>query len=147
MGPGHGPLRRRADLPDAIRPPDAPWTTARRRPNTWPKANEVKQSPSSAFLLGRLYFRLGTIHALGNHDHRTAVAWFDKAIPLLERPSPNELTADLGRHGETFVSMGVSYWEAGQREKAVALTEKGIKWMEQAVKQDTLRPCLARGPL
>ena len=110
------------------------------------KANEVKQSPTSALLLGRVYFRLGTIQALGNHDHRAAVAWFDKALPLLERPSANELTADLGRHGETFVSMGVSYWEAGQREKAVALTEKGIKWMEQAVKQSTFDRALLAVP-
>ena len=34
--------------------------------------------------------------------------------------------------------MGVSYWETGQRQKAVELTQKGIKWMEQAVKQGTL---------
>ena len=108
------------------------------------KANEIKQSPSSAFLLGRLYFRIGTIHALRDHDHSVAVGWFDKAIPLLERPSPEDLASDLGRHGETFVSMGVSYWESNQREKAVALTEKGIKWMEEAVKQGSLdRPALA----
>lgn len=108
------------------------------------KANETKQTTSSAFLLGRLYFRLGTIHAMGNHDHPAAVEWFDKAIPLLERPSLEDLAADLGRQGETFVSMGVSYWEADKKEKAVALTKKGIKWMEQAVAQGTLdRPALA----
>ena len=90
------------------------------------------------FCLGRLYFRLGTIHAMRDHDHKAAVDWFDKATPLLERSSPEDLAADLGRHGESFVSMGVSYWEAGQREKAVAVTQKGIKWMEQAVKQGTL---------
>ena len=58
---------------------------------------------------------------------------------MLERSAPEELAAaDLGRYGETFVSMGVSYWEAGQRQKAVALSEKGIKWMERAVRQGTL---------
>ena len=102
------------------------------------KANEVKQSSASAFLLGRLYFRLGSIHAVRDKDHRAAVVWFDKAISLLERPSPEELANNLGRHGESFVSMGVSYWEAGQRQKAVALSEKGIKFMEQAVDQGTL---------
>jgi tetratricopeptide (TPR) repeat protein len=101
------------------------------------KANETKQSPSSAFLLGRVYFRLGTIHALNNHDHRNAVAWFEKALPLLGRPSPSELGGDLGRHGEAFVSMGVSYWEVGQRQKALALTEQGIHMMEQAVEQNS----------
>jgi tetratricopeptide (TPR) repeat protein len=110
------------------------------------KANETKQSPSSAFLLGRVYFRLGTIYALGNHDHGSAVGWFDKALPLLERPSARELAGDLGRHGEAFVSMGVSYWEAGQREKAVALTEKGIRMMEQAVEQHTFNRALLAVP-
>ena len=44
----------------------------------------------------------------------------------------------MGRHGESFVSMGVSYWEIGQHEKAVSLTQKGITWMEEAVKQGLL---------
>jgi tetratricopeptide (TPR) repeat protein len=108
------------------------------------KANAAKQSPASAFMLGRLYFRLGTIHALRDHDHHAAVVWFDKAIPLLDRSSPEDVAADVGRHGESLVSMGVSYWEVGQREKAVTLTEKGIKWMEQAVAQGSMvRPSLA----
>ena len=66
------------------------------------------------------------------------MGWFDKAAGLLEPLSAEDVATDLGRHGESFVSMGVSYWEAGQREKAVALTQKGIKWMEQAVKQGTM---------
>ena len=96
--------------------------------------------------MGRVYFRLGTIHALSDHDHRSAVGWFEKALPLLERPSPSELAADLGRHGEAFVSMGVSYWEVGQRERAVALTEKGIRMMEQAVEQHTFDRALLAVP-
>ena len=100
------------------------------------KANEAKPSPSSSYLLGRLYFRLGAIRAAG--DHADAVRWYDKAIPLLEQPSTEDLAADLGRHGESFVTMGVSYWESGRQKKAVALSEKGIELMEQAVKQGTL---------
>ena len=107
-------------------------------------AKQIGQSASSDYLLGRLYFRLGTIHALGNQDHRAATDWFDKAIPLLERQLPEELAADLGRQGEAFVSMGVSYWNTDQRQKALGLTEKGIQWMEQAVERGTLdRPTLA----
>ena len=92
----------------------------------------------SEYLLGRLYFRLGAIHAIRDDNHRAAITWFDKAVPLLNRPIPKEARADLGRHGETFVSMGVSYWKAGQRNTAVQLTEIGIELMEQAVEQGLL---------
>jgi tetratricopeptide (TPR) repeat protein len=97
-----------------------------------------KQSPVTAYLLGRLYFRLGAIHALRDQNHRAAITWFDKAVPLLQKPLPREALADQGRHGETYVSMGVSYWESGQREKAVELTQHGVTLMEQAVKQGLL---------
>ena len=102
------------------------------------QGEQEKQSPTTGYLLGRLYFRLGAIHAIRDDNHRAAITWFDKALPLLEKPLPNEAFADQGRHGETFVSMGVSYWEAGQREKAVEVTGRGLEFMEQAVKQGTL---------
>jgi hypothetical protein len=75
------------------------------------------------------------MQAVNQHDHHEAVAWFEKAIPLLDRAAAEDAVLNIGRHGETFVSMGVSYWEVGQRKKAVALTNKGIKWMEQAAQQ------------
>jgi len=86
------------------------------------------------YLLGRVYFRLGALHAVGREDHRTAVSWYDKAVPLLSLPIPEEGFSELARHGETFVSMGVSYWEVGQREKALDLTQRGLALMEQAVR-------------
>ena len=101
-------------------------------------SNRANPSPTTTLLLGRLYFRLGAIHALGDRDHKAAVAWFDKALPLLKGRSAEEMADNLGRHGEAMVSMGVSYWQTGQREKAVEQTEQGIRWMEQAVKQDSL---------
>jgi tetratricopeptide (TPR) repeat protein len=101
-------------------------------------ASKARPSGASTGLLGRLYFRLGTIHSMHNRDHKAAVAWFDKAVPLLERATPEELAGDLSRRGEAFVGMGVSYWEIGRRDEALALTTKGIQWMEQAAKQGTL---------
>ena len=100
-------------------------------------ASQARPS-ATTFLLGRLYFRLGTIHAMQDGDHKGAIVWFDKAVPLLERAASDERAADPGRFGESFVGMGVSYWEAGQRDKGVALTQKGIKWMEQAVQQGAM---------
>ncbi len=100
--------------------------------------NEQAQAAGANYLLGRLYFRMGAIHALRDENHGAAVGWFDKAVPLLKQPVPENTLADLGQHGETFVSMGVSYWETGQREKAVELTELGAKLMERAVKRGSL---------
>jgi tetratricopeptide (TPR) repeat protein len=97
-----------------------------------------QQSETTGYLLGRLYFRLGAIHAIRDGNHRAAITWFDKALPLLEKPVPDEALADLGRHGETSVSMAVSYWEAGQREKAVELTQDGLELMAKAVEQGML---------
>ncbi len=90
------------------------------------------------YLLGRLHFRLGAIHALAQENHQAAITWFDKAVPLLEEPLPGQAAGDLGRHGETFVSMAVSYWETGQQQKAVELTERGLSFMEEAVRAGKL---------
>jgi tetratricopeptide (TPR) repeat protein len=93
----------------------------------------AKKSASAEYLLGRIYFRMGAVYALRDQNHRTAVTWFEKAVPLLEKPLPPEAATDLGRHGETFVSMGVSYWETGQRQRALQLSQRGVTLMEQAV--------------
>jgi tetratricopeptide (TPR) repeat protein len=102
------------------------------------KGGAKASTPANAVLLGRLYFRLGAIHAARDHDHQAAVAWFDKAVPRLDRPASEAATPDVGRHGEMLVSMGVSYWEAGQREKAMRLTQRGIAMMEHAVQLGSL---------
>jgi tetratricopeptide (TPR) repeat protein len=99
---------------------------------------ERQETPHGAYLLGRLYFRVGAIHAVELNDHRTAVAWFQKALPLLERPQPTTAVADVGRLGESFVSMGISYWESGRRDEALRLTQHGIALVTQGVKDRAL---------
>lgn len=99
---------------------------------------QPSEAPRAAYLLGRLYFRMGAVYALRDQNHRAATSWFEKAVPLLERPLPHEAGADVGRHGETFVSMGVSFWETGRRDRALEITQRGVEFMEQAVKQGLL---------
>jgi tetratricopeptide (TPR) repeat protein len=101
-------------------------------------AREANPSPGATFLLGRLYFRMGAIHAIQDHDHQAAIVCFDKALPLLGDLGPEDLATEMGRQGESYISMGVSYWEVGQKEKAVELTQKGIKWMELSVADGSL---------
>ena len=98
------------------------------------------------YLLGRLYFRLGAIYAVGKQDHRTAVTWFEKAVPVFDQSIAQLDQKEFGRLGETLVSMGVSYWESGQREKAVKLTERGVDLMEKAVKGGGIQPSALEVP-
>lgn len=94
--------------------------------------------PSDAYLLGRLYFRLGTLHVAQNELHAKAVVWFEKAQPLIELPLPDSLQTDIGRQGETLVSMAVSFWSVGQQQKALELTDAGAKLMERGVEDGVL---------
>ena len=90
------------------------------------------------YLLGRLYFRLGAIHAIGNKNHRAAIIWFDRAKPIFESLQTKINTEELGRLGETFVSMGVSYWMTEQREEAVRLTERGLNLVERGINAEAI---------
>jgi tetratricopeptide (TPR) repeat protein len=90
---------------------------------------------SDAYQLGRLYFRIGAVHAVLGSDHAAAISWFNKALPLLKEPAAS---GDLGRQGESLVSMAVSYWETGDKPRGMQLTKDGLRWMEQAAKQGLL---------
>ncbi len=90
------------------------------------------------YLFGRLYAHIGAAYAVQKTDHEMATTWFDQALPFLDRPLPPSATANIGRHGETFVSMGISYWEIGRREQGIKITEKGVELMAKAAKAKLL---------
>jgi hypothetical protein len=89
--------------------------------------------PDSEHLVGRLYFHIGAIHAVHEKDHAKAVTWYDKAAPLLLAPVPVTELAVPRRHGEALVSMGVTFWQQGDRTKALELSVAGTGLIEQAV--------------
>jgi len=97
-----------------------------------------RSNDTDSYLLGRLYFRLGMIHAEGNGNHRAAIEWFDLARPIFEKLLPKIDAEALGIFGETLVSMGVSYWETDQREAAVRLTERGLLQIERGVRANVV---------
>jgi tetratricopeptide (TPR) repeat protein len=97
-----------------------------------------QQLPYHDFVMGQLLYKLGATAAVGEQNHRRALEWYGRAVTLLEKPVPPSRLADPGRHGETFVSIAVSYWEAGKREEALRLTKQGIKLMEQAIEEGLL---------
>ena len=97
-----------------------------------------RKSDTDMYLLGRLYFRLGAIHAIGNKNHRAAIEWYDLAKPVFETLLPKINPEALGRLGETLVSMGVSYWMTQQREEAIRLTERGLRQIERGVRNKVI---------
>ena len=99
------------------------------------KSGRANKSSSASYLLGRTYFRMGAIFANNKSDHRTAISWFEKAVPQLGKSPPPEAMPELARLGDTFVSMGVSYWQTGYRKKAIALTEHGADLIEEAIRR------------
>jgi tetratricopeptide (TPR) repeat protein len=88
--------------------------------------------------VGQLYFHVGAVYAVHQQDHKKAVAWYDKASPLLDGARPQSQLYSPRRDGEMLVSMGVSYWQTGNQNRALELTEAGAKLVEAAVEDGIL---------
>ncbi len=83
--------------------------------------------------MGDMMFRIGILHSLQNGAHATAVTWFDKVVPLWENNACFTKEGDVGRLGESFVSMAISYWQVDRREDAMNLSRTGVDLMVEAV--------------
>lgn len=83
--------------------------------------------------MGDLLFRIGILHSLQQGAHATAVTWFDKVVPLWEGNASFAKQGEIGRLGESFISMAISYWQVDRRDDALALSRKGVEMMVEAV--------------
>jgi hypothetical protein len=88
--------------------------------------------------MGELMFRIGIMHSLQRGDHATAVTWFDRTVPLWEGNDNFDRDGDLGRLGESYVSMAISYWQVDRRADALALSRHGVDLMVAAVDKSQL---------
>ncbi|MEO2001387.1 MAG: hypothetical protein ABGW75_07145, partial [Pirellulales bacterium] len=88
--------------------------------------------------LGDLMFQIGIMHSLRNSDHATAVTWFDKTIPLWNQNEQVVQDNELGRVGESFISMAISYWQVERRDDAIDLSRTGVDFMVEAVDREKL---------
>ena len=88
--------------------------------------------------MGDLMFRIGILHSLQNGAHATAVTWFDKVVPLWENNAGFTREGDVGRLGESFVSMAISYWQVDRRDDAMKLSRTGVDLMVEAVDRQQL---------
>ncbi|TWT36751.1 hypothetical protein KOR34_16910 [Posidoniimonas corsicana] len=103
-------------------------------------AETADAQPEAERLIGRLYFHLGAANAVHKQDHAAAVEWYDQAQDLLLSDAPESELVVPRQLGEALVSMGVSYWNQGQQDKAVELTVQGSEIMQQAVEAKVLDP-------
>jgi hypothetical protein len=101
-------------------------------------AEARKEMPDTQFVLGRLYFQIGAVYAVHRADHAVACQWYDRAIEPLSNPVPVTPLAAPGQHADALVSMAVSYWETGDRERAYELTGAGVELVEQGVDEGLL---------
>jgi tetratricopeptide (TPR) repeat protein len=98
-----------------------------------PLASSRSGLPDTEHLLGRVYFQLGAVYAVHRQDHVEACHWYDKAAGRLLKQVPVTSMAVPGQHGDALVSMGVSYWHTGRRQRALELTQAGADLVEEAV--------------
>jgi tetratricopeptide (TPR) repeat protein len=91
--------------------------------------------PDTQYVLGRLYFQIGAVHAVHRQDHKTACQWYDRATESLLKPAPLTAQTSPAKHGDALVSMGVSYWHEGERDRAYELTKSGLDLVQQGVQQ------------
>ena len=54
----------------------ASWPT----PTLSPRRTTRQEMPDTDFVLGRLYFQIGAVHAVHRSDHDVACQWYDRAI-------------------------------------------------------------------
>jgi len=98
------------------------------------------------YRMGRAYFLIGSVHSILRSDHEQAVTWFSKAELKLRGPLPELFAYEKNIHGDRFISMGVSFWQTGERKKAVELTKHGIDILEEAVKSGVIKPSALKIP-
>lgn len=89
-------------------------------------------------LKGQLHFLIGSYYAVQHESHQPAVQWYAQALEHLDQRQFTSPSLDVVPYGEMLVSMGVSYWENGQVDEALELTEAGVESLEAQVKRGQL---------
>lgn len=88
-------------------------------------------------MYGQLYFLTGSLYAISELDHDEAAKFYTKALPLFNDEGLVNLI-DASGFGDIFVSMGVSFWQTGDRRKAIELTQSGAELLQQGVQAGTI---------
>lgn len=102
-------------------------------------SEDIEETPHDKYLKSQLCFAIGSIKAIRDEDHPEAVEWYTKARSAVVGSNfITPLYSNQG-HGQMYVSMGLSYWEVGEQEKAIKVTQTGANLMKQAVESGSLQ--------
>ena len=103
-------------------------------------AGELRpDAPETTHHLAQLRFLIGVVHAIHQRDDTTAAYWYDKALPQLTETYPDDLLDSRGLVGEQLVSVGISLWETGRKNKAVSVTHEGAQLIDDAVQAGSFK--------
>lgn len=100
--------------------------------------DEREATPAFNYQLGNIHFFAGSLYAVNQDDHAKAMPIYQRALTYYSRPLGPVMLSESGLQGERYVSMGVTFWQSGQKEQAVALSEAGLQLMEQAASRNEL---------
>ena len=87
-------------------------------------------------LIGDTCFLVGSLHAVYKTDHWEAVNWYERALKEYEQPAVKDQIMNHGLHGERLVSMGLSFWQSGDHQRGLQLTQAGTEMIEKAVEKE-----------
>ncbi|MFP6602947.1 MAG: hypothetical protein VB862_10500 [Pirellulaceae bacterium] len=91
-------------------------------------------------LIGDTCFLVGSLHAVYKTDHWEAVNWYERALKEYEQPAVKDQIMNHGLHGERLVSMGLSFWQSGDHQRGLQLTQEGTEMIEKAVEKEDYQP-------
>lgn len=117
------------------------------------KASKAQEESdiNDIFLLGNLYYRAGFVYSLhaqmanGDNEvlakkemdyHKSAVYYYEKAIPHLMTAVQYRHFTDQLAVGEMTAGMSVSYWEVGNHSRTEDLLKAGVLCLEHHVAQN-----------
>lgn len=98
-----------------------------------------ENSSHDDYLEAELYFTIGSVHAIRDQDHAEAVEWYAKARAGFVGSNFATSLYSSRRHGEMYVSMGLSFWEHGDQEEAIKITQMGAELMKKAVESGSMQ--------
>lgn len=98
-----------------------------------------EQTAHDSYLEAQLNFVIGSVYAIRDQNHDEAAEWYTKARRAFVGSSFATPLYSKRGHGEMYVSMGLSFWEAGEQDKGVQLTQTGADLMKDAVESGSLQ--------